>query len=107
MLISNSRFSRRGPAFHQPEGQVIRTDAELAGEGSLGAAGSPHGACGEHVQRLVGLSGVAHFTLQTLASFAQSFTRGTHEPSQYGLLMQTTFGYWFRKKKKCTLWGRL
>ena len=93
------RGSRGGPAFHQPEGQVIRTDAELAGEGSLGAAGSPHGACGEHVQRLVGLSGVAHFTLQTLASFAQSFTRGTHEPSQYGLLMQTTFGYWFRKKK--------
>lgn len=100
MLISNSRFSRRGPALHRPEGQVIRTDAELAGEGSLGAAGSPHGACGEHVQRLVGLSCVAHFTLQTLASFAQSFTRGTHEPSQYGLLMQTTFGYWFQKKKK-------
>ena len=54
MLISNSRFSRRGPALHRPESQVIRTNAELAGEGSLGAAGSPHRAGGENVQRLVG-----------------------------------------------------
>ena len=99
VLISNSRFSRRGPALHRPESQVIRTNAELAGEGSLGAAGSPHRAGGETARGWWGLSCVAHFTLQTLASLAQSFTRGTHEPSQYGLLMQTTSGYWFQKKK--------
>lgn len=54
MLISNSRFRRRGPSLHRPEGQVIQTDAELAGERSVGAAGSPHRARGEHVQRLAG-----------------------------------------------------
>lgn len=71
MLISNSRFSRRGPALHRPEGKSFGLSAELAGEGSLEQLGLPTERVG-HVQRLVGLSCVAHFTLQTLASLPRA-----------------------------------